>query len=313
MPEATPPAPAPTGTPYSQIRPQLQTGDILGFEGHEPIDFMINFLETGKYSHVGIVLRDQQDNLWLWDAPGGGNAFPDPYWPGPGPNPGARVADLDTILDYYINQMGIATFTWRQLTPSLPLGAGSALDTFIRANVGAIFPGQDSTLPPEFLATIQAKYGDQGTQAVTCGLGLLLTYFAGSMLFVQTSGFYYCAQLAAATYMACGLLPVPAIHPGAAPTVTDPKILPPNGYTPADFMDQPKPLTILPGHTLAAPVPVAWDRPLNPPAPTPAAATPGLITQPAPPPRHTPGHRPHPMDLSLLLNPALFKPHPPHS
>ena len=276
---------------------------------------MINLLETGEYSHVGIVLRDEQDKLWLWDAPGGGNAFPDPYWTGTGPNPGTRVADLDTILDYYINQMGIKTFSWRRLTPSLPLAPGSALNTFIMQNDGAIFPGQDSTLPAAWLAAIQAKYGDQGTQAATCGLGLLLTYFAGSMLFVQTSGFYYCAQLVAATYMACGLLPVPAVHPGTAPSVTDPKILPPNGYTPADFMDQPKPLVLLPGHILAAPVPVAWDRPLDPPVAAPAAgaSTAGAITQPAPPPPHAPGYRPRPMDVSLLLNPALFKPRPPHS
>jgi len=314
MPDAPPssvptPTPPPAGIPYSQIRPQLQTGDILGFEGTSPLDYMINLLEQGKYSHVGIVLRDEQDKLWLWDAPGGGNAYPDPYWPGPGPNPGARVVDLDTILDYYLNQMGITSFTWRKLTPSLPLAPGSALNTFISENDGTRFPGQDCTLPKELLAEIQQKYGDAGTQAATCGIGLLLTYFSGVILLVSTTGYFYCAQLVAATYMACDLLPTPPARPGVVLN-TGSGILPANGYTPADFMDQPKPLKLFPGYTIAAPVNVAWDRPLAPPT----AALSAAITAPAPPPPEQPtGYRPRPMDLSLFLNPAVFKPQPPHS
>jgi len=66
---------------YSQIRSQLQTGDLFTFEGHVPLDFMINLMEDGKYSHVGMVLRDQSNNLWFWDAPGVGEIFPDPYYP----------------------------------------------------------------------------------------------------------------------------------------------------------------------------------------------------------------------------------------
>ena len=97
--------------------------------------------------------------------------------------------------------------------------------------------------------------------------------------------------------------------------ITNEKILPANGYTPADFMDQPQPLQIVAGHTLAPPVPIAWDRPLHP-TPTPTA---GPLSTPPPdaaaaspqnlPAAHHPtGLRPRPMDLSLLLNPALFKP-----
>jgi hypothetical protein len=55
---------------------------------------------------------------------------------------------------------------------------------------------------------------------------------------------YFCAQLIAATYMHLGLL--------------DTTPLPPNGYTPSDFDDQPKPMK-LNGAKLGPVTTVTWD------------------------------------------------------
>ena len=94
---------------YTAIRSQLNTGDLLAFEGLDSLDFMIKLLEEGSYSHVGMVLKDQDGELWFWDAPGGGCTFPDPYWeekaPGKGPNTGCRIAKLDDLLAYYMHDM----------------------------------------------------------------------------------------------------------------------------------------------------------------------------------------------------------------
>ena len=54
---------------------------------------------------------------------------------------------------------------------------------------------------------------------------------------------FFCAQLVAATYQHLQLLP--AGNP-----------IPPNGYAPANFDDQPRPLQLAPGVKLAAGVPV---------------------------------------------------------
>lgn len=239
---------------YSAIRSQLNTGDLLAFDGTNPLDFMINLFEEGSYSHVGMVLKDASGNLWFWDAPGGGNTFPDPYWKGPGPNPGCRVADLDVLLAYYMQYMGLKTFTWRQLTPSIPYGPGSALVDFITANDGTPFPGTNCQLPPGVLALLQKCLGSnfqQDLQGVELGLGLLLSYLPGAVLLVPTAGYFYCAQLVAATYMVAGLLPSPA-----PPPCTN---LPPNGYTPANFLDQPHPLVLQNGASLSVPITVEWD------------------------------------------------------
>ena len=232
---------------YSEIRSQLQTGDLLAFEGSQPLDYMINLLEEGIYSHVGMVLRDESGNLWFWDAPGGGITFPDPYWTKPGQNTGCRVANLDNLLAYYMSDMGIQTFTWRHLTPSIPYTPGSTLDTFLATMDGTPFPGTNCSFPPALVYLVDKYFGSKNLPGLELGIGLLLTYLTGVVLLVETVNFVFCAQLAALTYMNAGLLP-------SAP-------LPANGYTPAEFMDQPVPLQLLGGASLTAPITVQWDGP----------------------------------------------------
>ena len=239
---------------YSEIRSQLNTGDLLAFEGTDSLDFMIKLLEEGSYSHVGMVLKDASGELWFWDAPGGGKTFYDPYWTQPGQNKGCRVAKLDTLLAYYMTDMQLKSFTWRQLTPSIPYGKGSPLDQFVGDLDGTPFPGDNCELPPLLAAMLMQLLGanyEKDLPGVKLGLGLILTYLTGSLLRVPITGYTFCAQLVALTYMSANLLPPPG-GPG------DPA-LPANGYTPAMFMDQPVPLPLLGGAALSVGVTVEWD------------------------------------------------------
>jgi len=224
---------------YKQIRSQLQTGDLFSFEGHAPLDFMINLMEGGNYSHVGIVLRDNGNKLWFWDAPGVGKQFPDPYKGGQA-HKGCRVADLDTLLGYYMQQMQIKTFTWRQLTPSITGNAFAKLVNFITKVDGLPFPGDGANFPDWFKNLFPP--GDE--KELNLSAGLLLTYMTGKYLQEPISKYYFCAQLVAATYMYLGLL--------------DTTPLPPNGYAPSNFDDQPTPIK-LNGAQLGPVTTVSWD------------------------------------------------------
>ncbi len=239
---------------YSEIRSQLNTGDLLAFEGTDALDFMIKLLEEGSYSHVGMVLKDAHGELWFWDAPGGGKTFPDPYWTKPGQNKGCRVAKLDTLLAYYMTDMKLKSFTWRQLTPSIPYESGSALDQFLGDLDGTPFPGDNCELPPLLAVMLMGLLGanyEKDLPGVKLGLGLILTYLAGSLLRVPITGYTFCAQLVALTYISVGLLPPPG-GPGD-------RALPANGYTPGMFMDQPVSLQLQNGAALSVAVPVEWD------------------------------------------------------
>ena len=71
---------------YKDIESSLKTGDLFLFYGQSDAGILIEDLESiagmPPYSHLGMVINDQ-GNLYFWDAPGGGNTFPDPYgrWP----------------------------------------------------------------------------------------------------------------------------------------------------------------------------------------------------------------------------------------
>ena len=65
--------------------------------------------------------------LYFWDAPGGGDCFPDPYagdsdnriygkYPN-GVHPGCRVSVLDDVLAYYSTKVDVDGFWLRQLAP----------------------------------------------------------------------------------------------------------------------------------------------------------------------------------------------------
>ena len=102
--------------PWSEVVGQLNTGDILSFAGDNGLDYAIQMVEGQPYTHVGIVIKNGSD-LWFWDAPGGGNLFYDPVSKNPAQT-GARVADLKTIVDYYMTTGGEVQLWWRQLSPA---------------------------------------------------------------------------------------------------------------------------------------------------------------------------------------------------
>ena len=228
---------------YKQIRNKLQTGDLFSFEGHAPLDFMINLMEDGKYSHVGMVLRDTDSKLWFWHHPRQGKQFPDPYKGGQ-PHKGCRVADLDILLGYYMQKMEIKTFTWRQLTPSITGSAFSKLINFVTMVDGLPFPGDSAQFPAWIIAWFKKLYPSFNQQELNLATGLLLTYLTGNVLRAHVTGYYFCSQLVADTYMHVGLL--------------DRTPIPPNGYAPSNFEDQPTPIK-LNGAKLGPVTTVTWD------------------------------------------------------
>jgi len=188
--------------PYSTLRPTLKTGDILAFSGTSPLDWMIRFEEGQPYTHVGMVLQDG-GKLWFWDAPGGGTTFPDPYYPGGGAHDGARVADLDTLLAYYMT-VEVALYA-RQLAAPVSAAQQSSLLTFISVANGSPFPGASFKLPDE----------------LNLGAGLALSALLGIKFHATIAGYYFCAHLVADSLMHMGMM---AIAP-----------FPANAYSPADL------------------------------------------------------------------------------
>ena len=54
---------------FDAIRHQLQTGDILLFSGRSLISRLIRLFTRGRWSHIGIIVRDvASDDLFLWEA-----------------------------------------------------------------------------------------------------------------------------------------------------------------------------------------------------------------------------------------------------
>lgn len=196
--------------PYQQLRNTLKTGDLLSFEGDgSPLDWAIKFAESGApYTHVGMVIKDGE-NLYFWDAPGGGNRFPDPYKGGEA-HGGCRVADLDKLLEYYMGEGGETQLFVRQLKAECTPEQQICLRTFIAQANGTPFPGDELTLPKPF----------------NLGAGLFLSVALGNAqerlgMNLTICGSFFCAHLVAESYMRMGLLP---IHPWPA-----------NSYSPANF------------------------------------------------------------------------------
>ena len=190
---------------YSQIRDSLKTGDLMSFSGESPLDWMIRMEEDQPYTHVGMVIRDG-DKLYFWDAPGGGDLFPDPYR-GNAKHTGCRVADLDAILAYYMGPSGgeVALY-WRQLSPALTAEQEAMLHTFIDLADGPPFPGDNISILPK---------------AWGLGAGLVGSSSLGRLFDATIVGNFFCAQLVAESYMRMGLLPI-------APD-------PANSYSPANM------------------------------------------------------------------------------
>ncbi len=204
---------------WSELAGQLQTGDVLSFEGDNPVDWAIRFVEGEPYTHVGIVIRDRA-GLWFWDAPGGGKTFPDPVSKIPN-QAGARVADLHDVVSYYMTTGGEVRMWARQLAPAITPEQQESLMIFVRLADGTPFPGSDLKLQPPYNEAI----------------GFAASWLFGKEAHGTIAGSFFCAQLAAQSYMAMGLLP---IWPRPA-----------NAYDPASFnSDDPSAFPLI-GHRLS--------------------------------------------------------------
>jgi hypothetical protein len=217
----------PPAVKYSDIRSTLKTGDVFTFHGNSALDWMIQIEEGQPYNHVGLVIR-KGDDLYFWDAPGGGQHFPDPF-KNDQPHGGARAAALDDVLGYYM-QTEVSLFL-RQVEPALSPERLAALDVFIELADGMPFPGQGIKLPFE----------------LGLGIGLAASFAFGNEFKSTHAGSFFCAHLAAETYMRMGLLPI-------AP-------YPANSYSPASFdSSDPKTLPLM-NCTLSDVVQVIYDGP----------------------------------------------------
>jgi hypothetical protein len=233
--------------PYSTIRSQLGTGDLFFLHGTSDAGVMIEKLEEAAgwpaYSHVGMVVKDG-DDLFFWDAPGGGDCFKDPYASDPDnsmfKNPvhnGCRVSVLDDVLAYYRTKVDVDGFWLRQLTPAVTDDRFGALRRFINRVDGQPFPAGPAKWDPE----------------VT---GIAANYLAGQEGSSVLYGTYFCAQLVADSYMHMGLLEMEGY--------------PPNGYSPAAFgMTDAKRLPLVPPATLGDVRFVEWDLPTGAGVPCP--------------------------------------------
>jgi hypothetical protein len=214
--------------PYSDICAQLDTGDLLFLHTTSAAGKMIERLEP-PFSHIAMVIKDGTD-LYLWDAPGGGDCFRDPYERDPDNrihgspvHTGCRVSVLDKVLAYYATRVDVGGFWLRQLMPPLSQSQDrfAALRTFINRVDGLPF-------------LVQFGYSE-----------LLANFLAGRKGNSLFFGTYFCSQLVADSYMHMGLLRMD--H------------LPPNAYSPAAFANRSLPL--VPPATLGEVSFVTWDGP----------------------------------------------------
>jgi hypothetical protein len=232
--------------PYTEVRSSLGTGDLFFLHGNSDAGVMIEKLEElagwPPYSHIGMVIADG-DDLYLWDAPGGGDCFPDPYAGDPdnriygtSVHNGSRVSVLDDVLAYYATKVDIPNsgpgFWLRQLTPSVTSDRFGALRRFINRVDGQAFP--TGKVP-----WIKLDPAVEGLGANFIGGQDKMSFFYGT---------YFCAQLVADSYMHMGLLEM--------------EVFPPNGYSPAAFgMDDPNRLPLVKPAALSEPLFVTWDLP----------------------------------------------------
>lgn len=226
--------------PYTAIEPDLATGDLFLLQTSSTQGQWIARLERQyklpPYSHVGMVIKDE-GRLLFWDAPGGGDCFPDPYTDDPdnsihgsGPHPGCRVSELRDVLAYYATRVEDPRGFWvRHIGPPVSQEKFIALRTFINRVDGLPFP-------------LELGYG-----------ALAMSFVAGQGGVTLHFGTYFCSQLIADSYMHMGLLEMNA--------------RPPNAYAPAHFaidtadfaMTDPPPL--VPPATLGELTFVEWDLP----------------------------------------------------
>ncbi len=230
--------------PYTAVEPELATGDLFLLQTSSTQGRWIAKLEEQAdlppYSHLGMVIKDD-GRLLLWDAPGGGKCFDDPYaadpdnrlYGSPVHHPGCRVSVLRDVLAYYATRVeGPRGFWVRHIRPPVSQDRFVALRSFINRVDGLPFP-------------IELGY-----------FALAANFAAGQRGVTLHFGTYFCSQLIAASYMHMGLLEMDA--------------RPPNAYAPAHFgidkadfrMTDPPPL--VPPAALGEVFFVEWDLPPGP-------------------------------------------------
>ena len=234
---STIPPTQPSKSYTNQVRSTLGTGDLIFIHSTSPAGVTIEQLEhelgLPAYSHVGMVISDN-GNLYLWDAPGGGCCFTDPYVSDPdnrlnGQSPihaGCRVSGLDDVLAYYVTKCDVVGFWLRQLAPAVTPDRFEALRKFIDRVDGLPFP--------------EGPVGNPEVSGI--GLNFLAGQIKGSLFY----GTYFCAQLVADSYMHMGLLAMDGY--------------PPNGYSPAALGgNDPARMPLVKPATLSDTVFVNWD------------------------------------------------------
>jgi hypothetical protein len=200
--------PTEPAVPYTAVEPDLATGDLFLLQTSSTQGRWIATLERWyslpPFSHVGMVIKDE-GRLLLWDAPGGGECFHDPYTDDPdnrirgaGAHPGCRVSVLRDVLAYYWTKVERPRGFWvRHIRPPVSQEKFIALRTFINRVDGLPFP---------------IEYGYAALAA---------NFAAGQSGITHHFGTYFCSQLVADSYMHMGLLEMDA--------------RPANAYAPAHF------------------------------------------------------------------------------
>lgn len=227
--------------PYDTVREQLATGDLIFLQTASTqglwIERIEEWFDMPPFSHVGMVIKHGHD-LLLWDAPGGGACFCDPYafrdpdnpMHGSHVHPGCRVSVLDEVLGYYQTRTkpDVPGFWVRKLTPPASEDQFTALRGFINGVDGSPFP-------------IEHGY-----------TALLANFLAGQFGRTLFVGTYFCSQLVAGSYMKMGRL-------------LETHTRPPNAYAPAHFgietmnFGGTNPPAWVPGTDLGQAIFVSWD------------------------------------------------------
>jgi hypothetical protein len=210
---------------YSEIKPQLKTGDIFLFHSQYWLSDLIMQITSTVYSHVGMVvsnypgvndvcfLEATTENVLPCQA-GTPNDKKNPY------HPGSHLVLLDDLLKYYApytNGNFIARRLHTEFTPDM---------------LQALFG---------FIQQVDARpFGSY--------FGMLVHWLEGQVSPISaTTSTLFCAELVSMAFQNIGLLPM------------DP---PANAYSPGTFSMNNKNLVMLSGASFSEEILVKWDGPV---------------------------------------------------